>query len=1088
MASMLIVRRSACGVLRPSHSRKQTLQQRWISNRLRSEEQSVVAEERMQLMGAQSDVGMSGTSMTAEQFLQTRKMHLESPYSIFQTKDIKSRLEEVGDFISSFISRVKPSDIDAVWLSKFLMSMYQCIRRHNIEHSAPRLLIQCVKTFKSHGFTIGTPVYNALMMVMYQERYDVQALYGIYNKIKEDGLRPNHQSFSIMFCISLRKLRKQNTEKFFDLCLKYIESPDVSYTMKVEVINGLLLGISEMANAKYATELMAFIRKCHVSEGHPPVSIPLRLDERKSKHLYIATEVSSTIISYCSRIRSVQILECIEPWVNDLAKLDCSKETLTRLNCYLMHSMSVNNEVLRAFDLWDEIKDKFPDTLRYNKEAKRSCQILLEYAARARGLPSVMERYEQVLADLKEFKIIDSRDSYDLHILQLRLFVAAGAYDKVTALYHQLKRQPNFDNRFMRIICSGPTAKNYLVEIRNIYLDMKELSDSQGVKENSRLNMMDSTEKYLGLLADAGEFSEVLEVMKDLKEDNKGITLDIVHKALLACARDKGASSYGTFYKWGEGGQDDMPLYFSHMKNRQTTKKNCDVAQHIFDQLKELNLSPTIETYNRLISVYSEAGMAEEVQRLVKEVESQKDISPDGYTYYYSAKSWATKGQVDMVDAVIENLFETDSNKFTPHFVAQAIRALGNMGMKVETVAYIRTISDDDEGPDWLDDQPCKIITVKQPRPMEVKAGFRLKEMLTKTGVNPTLNVYTALLGLCTRAGDHEAAERVYEELKEEDPEGIYDRTDVVTSLMKMHYTTGRMDNALALLEDVRANEGGRLDITAYHNCISTCAAHGCVSSARHVLSTMMEDDTVKVTDTAIGLAIIACANSNGDDGVNGLTHARSILEDYRKVHKTLMSKVPAVDTRHVFHKMLYCCAKEQDSEAANSYLEEMRSLGMDLDSITMGYLAQTIKDPTELDQFWGIMEREKITPDAGILYSLLRVCERNRQYMAALGVITRYPQACTEKLQFFFFQILQKSKATTIEKQKCDEQLQTYFGKSLTDLASAVNKLVKEAASEATATEADVEQDAQTYFESESDDTEGLIFDSGEEDSGVSF
>ena len=825
MASLLIVRRNASAALRPLGRKQHHQQQRWVSNRMRTEEQTAVAEERMELLGGSS--ATKDLRMTTEEYLSSRHLRKESPTEIFHAKDIKDRLEEVGEFISSIMSKLKPDDVDSIWLSRFLMGLYHAIRKNHIEHSSPRILIQAVKTFESRGFVIDTSVYNTVLMVMYQERYDVNALYGVYSKLKEKNLKPNHQSFTIMFCISLRKLKKQNTEKFFDLCVKYIKSAEVPYTMKVEVINGLLLGISEMSSAAYAVRLFEAIADAHFSQQFPPSSLPIRLDERNAGHLYISPEIAFTVLTYCSRIRSVQILENIEPWVMNLKKGDRSTETLIRLEFCLMNSLAVNNEVERAFDLWDSIKENNPEKLQYNTMAKRSTQTLLEYAARVRGNQSILVRYENLLSDLKEYKIIDNRDSYDLHMLQLRLFVASGSYDKVLVLYHQLKRDPGIDKRFMRIITQGSTAKNNLQTIRSIYLDMKQLHDSQkGVSDDGR--MMDATERYLGILADNGETTEVLEVMKDLVEEGRGITLDIAHRALHACARDKGASSYGTFYKWSEGGQDDMPLYFSHMKNKLTTKKNCDVAQHIFNQLKDFNLSPVIETYNRLMSVYSEAGNAEEVQRLVKEIEAQKDIKPDGYTFYYSAKSWATKGQIDMVDAVIEDLFNTDPQKFTPHFVAQAIRALGNMGMKFETVAYIRNVTDDEDGLDWLDDQPCKVVPTKQPRPIEVKAGFRLKNMLRQTGVNPTLNVYTALLGLCTRAGNHEAAERVYQELKEDDPESVYDRTDVVTSLMKMHYTTGRMDNALALLEDVRANEGGRLDLTAYHNCISTCASHVC--------------------------------------------------------------------------------------------------------------------------------------------------------------------------------------------------------------------------------------------------------------------
>ena len=206
----------------------------------------------------------------------------------------------------------------------------------------------------------------------------------------------------------------------------------------------------------------------------------------------------------------------------------------------------------------------------------------------------------------------------------------------------------------------------------------------------------------------------------------------------------------------------------------------------------------------------------------------------------------------------------------------------------------------------------------------------------------------------------------------------------------------------------------------------------------------------------------------------------------------------------------MYCCAKLQNTEAAMMYIEEMRSLGITMDEYVMGYLGQTLKETSELDQYWDLLEREKIvcrfscsggtkkkqknkqttnnnnpqTPNAGILFSLLKVCDNNKDYMSALSVITRYPQACTEKLQLFFFQILNKSKATTAEKQKCDSQLQTSFGKSLADLASIVNRFVRETA-DATP---EVVSEPIDMSPEEDDDTAGVVFDAGDEDSGVSF
>eukprot|EP01059_Diplonema_ambulator_P034690 TRINITY_DN7916_c0_g1_i1.p1 TRINITY_DN7916_c0_g1~~TRINITY_DN7916_c0_g1_i1.p1 ORF type:complete len:1102 (+),score=455.48 TRINITY_DN7916_c0_g1_i1:92-3307(+) len=1065
---------------------------------MRNDEHRAMAQQRLDEIGGRGEEVRKPTKV----FLSERRLEDVSSTNIFHCDDTEKYLmEDPGELVRLVISRAEGSQISDKWVGSFLMSMYQAVKRHNIAAIPSRIIIQSIKEFeKCPMFSIGVNTYNALLSVMYQEKVDIKSIFSVYSRFKDHKIKPNHQTFALLFNASLRAHRTNNSENFFKACSSLLSSSQFSYAGKVDIINTISFGISDAQHTSYAIRLITLLRSLCVVEGATPMVFPERPQDRNGSHLYLSAALAERVFASCSRCRSPDLLDLLQQWLDFLGTRGITSQVL---NALLMRNYAANGDIAGAFRLWDSIVEHAkPDSLS-NIQIKYACIHVLEAAARSRAHEH-LERSRAMMETMVRLRVITKEaDKIDLFIMQIKLLVMINDYHKAKELYEAIKKDVN-DSKILLALFSGPSAKDNLPVLKEIFLDFKALTESNGKEVDST-----AVDKYLGLLADNGEFQELLAIMKSLSQGQ--VTLDIVNRVLQACARDKDATSYGTFYKWSDGSQDDMPLFFSHLKNNRTTKKNCYVAQQIFDTLKEHGLAPTTKTYNNLMNVYAAAGDHEEVSRLYHHLKNSNDpnIRPDQFSFYYVARAWAGKGAVDMVESVFNELLDTSKKEasksgagkeaqqnpvFTPELCAQAIRALANTGMKIETVAYMRNLTPGEEEMDWLEDLPTKVISTKQPRPVEVDMGFKLINALKELGVVPTVRVYAALLGLCTRAGDFERAELVYDMLKKdtsgnEDMKAM-DHSDIVTSLMKMHYTRQNMDDAIKLLDEITQSDRCRMDLTAFHNCISTCALHGHVPNARYVLQVMFQDPMVKVTDTAIALALVACAHSEpevGDEGAGRLVLAKEILNEQRELHKLYRQKVPVVNSQHVFHKLLYVCAKEKDLKEAIDVLQEMRELKVIIDKVTMLYVARCLSSVSDFARFWNIMDRERVEPDTGIVFRLLQVTQNGKDPMAALDIITKYPQLCNEKLHLLFYNTVENTKLSKADYEKCDARFTEAFGTTLKEVGKLKARRVKEQALEASEKEKtikeqqenlnkvfdDLEGSQEEHFGSDMDDSE---------------
>eukprot|EP01061_Rhynchopus_euleeides_P000958 TRINITY_DN10692_c0_g3_i1.p1 TRINITY_DN10692_c0_g3~~TRINITY_DN10692_c0_g3_i1.p1 ORF type:complete len:1120 (+),score=318.95 TRINITY_DN10692_c0_g3_i1:32-3361(+) len=1043
---------------------------RRISQRMRDEENLADSRDRLVMLGDDGDdatpsKNSDGKSLTVQQILDARDS-MPDASSIMIGSDIDPLLEKTSDLINMLVTRAKTKKLalDDKWVSKLIMRLYTTVKRREIAVTPVKMTVQTVKTFMNADvpFEVGTGTLNALIIIMYQERVDVRSIYDAYALFKKENIRPNHQTLAYMFNVSLRGHRMKNAENFFLACEKLLQKKDFSWGAKAEIIAALCIGIYDTANGTFLVQLLRMIKDVCFAEGMAPGQLPDSPAERTSQHLYLSTYIAEQCF-WAAKARSPDIVELLNDW---MSFLEGRQSLITyKLRIRQMKMLSFNAHYGLSFDVFDAIKQMMvgPYGTKIgsvdNRSLKSACITLLETSARARS-PALLERSRLLMEKMIELKIVnDSNDKIDLYVMQIRLHALSNDYAKVNELYTAVKEQCT-DSRIMIGMCSGPYAKDNLAILKPIFLDFKDLA------HRKRFNIDDAVNKYLGVLADCGELGEVIQTM-DKMGDGK-IDLKIIHQVLTACARDKDANSYGTFFKYSDGGQDAMPLYFSHLKNNRTTKKNCEVAQGIFDRMGDHQLAPTVQTYNLLIAVYSAAKDYEEVSRLYSILKEDDKLSMDQTSFFFLAKAWAESGSVDKVENVFNELLENakgsskdnaDSDAkgkstgkkpatvFTADLCAAGIRALANTGMKIETVAYMRKFNPGEEEMDWMENQASQIHQTKQPRPVEVDMGFKFFSTLKELGIKPSPSVYNALLGLCTRAGDYRRAEEVYELLKKDDPEQILSRSDIVTNLMKMHYTRDRMDDAMELLTQTTQHDRVKIDTTAYHNCIATCASKGSIANAKHVLTLMFEDANVKVTDTAVSLAVLACAHyqPEADDEVDIVTKAKDLLAEYRELHKLHRVRIPVVNSQQVFHQLLHVCAVAKNAEEARNVVQEMVDMNITVDKLTMSYIARSLRHTDEIPGFLQQMDRDKSAPDINILYALLTCCQKNKDANAALELMTQYPTLCNEKLNLLYYRIMESAGLSDEERKHHNQRFQDVVGKSFEDIRQLADRRARE-------------------------------------------
>ncbi|KAJ9455769.1 hypothetical protein DIPPA_04562a, partial [Diplonema papillatum] len=860
------------------------------TDRLNIEEKYVQAEERHRTLDAASWTNTPNETKNVIDLLGACTSIKDlTPHQIFRCKDIENQLatQNFKKFLTLVVDKLAGHNPPDRWTGGFLMALHSALKKYKVERP-PLLDVQAAfERFETTPtFAVETACVNSMITVMYQERTDIAAIYAVYGHLKANNHRPSHQTFPLMFSASLRAHKMKNAQNFFDASTNVLTNENFSFDAKVDVLTALLLGISDAQASLYANQLIVLLRDECLSNktGFIPPCIPEKPSERRTMHLYLSERVATQVLGALTRIRNSELHDHVRGWA-DFLRGRTTKGLNTAFMTRLMRIHATNGDLDRAFETWNELQAT-PDDSRVSDlssfPVRAACNYLLDTVAKSRK-----EEYVKQASDLIENmiskKVLNSDlDRIDAYVMQIKLHCMSDRYEEAKNVYFKIASEL-VDHRMMDAFCvSRSKVKDNINILHEVFEDFKlkreaNLHSKNKFTEDKELAL--GTDRYLSVLADAGELKRALAVAGN-------VTLETGHRLLQACAKDKDASQYGTFYKWSEDGQDEMPLYFSHLKNPRTTKANCKVAQGIFDKMQENeDIKVETKTYNLLIAVYSAARDHDSVTMLYEQMQEAK-LKPDHLTYYYLARSFADKGMVDQIESVFSNLFQdldkSKSKSFNADFVAQTIRALSNTGMRIETVAYMRRFNPGEECDDidWSDDQPAKIVVSKQPRDVEVEAGFRFLTALKDVGLHPTEKVYTALLSLCTRAGAFKRAEEVYKLMSQEERSGLR-KTDVVTALMKMHYTRDNMDDAMQLLVEVFQADEGALDHTAYHNCISTCSAKGHIDNAKRVLEIMLQDSKVKVTDTAIAMAIVACAHADGSDDER-LSVAKGILTEYR--------------------------------------------------------------------------------------------------------------------------------------------------------------------------------------------------------------
>eukprot|EP00755_Sulcionema_specki_P018041 Sspe_Gene.65866::Locus_38945_Transcript_1_1_Confidence_1.000_Length_2807::g.65866::m.65866 len=797
------------------------------------------------------------------------------------------------EFISEIFlkQREEGVEMDDDWCSRLLIAVSLAVKK--CSESEMRNMVEEQKNVldklaNNAAFRTGTQCYNAVLWSMYESGIAVERIFEFYktNYFSKDAAnprRPNAKTFGLMFSVCLKEHYDENTKKFFDACCTVLSNDKVTYNAKMQTIKAMGKGLITTRNVPYAIKLHDLLAKLY-KDGGLPATLPDR--NRKSQHLYIDSQVADLLFYQASLVTSPLLVDCMSQWLTVLKQLVPQPSYFT----HFIKACARARDLKRGFSTWEEVVER----KMLDGSFLPACTFLLDSLSRNRGESDkeFMGRASEMIDTMREKELLSIEETEGLYNLELKVNVVRGDYPTALNIYEDMKKKKilTTDNPFITF-CTGIKAKekeNFAI-VQRVFNDSMERERADKDKPNGfRLSDL-AINRYIGVLADRGDSEEVLEIINQRFSEP---TLEQYHKVLDACSRGKSASSYGTFYHKTSEKQDDVPLYFSHLKNRRAAAENCNVARRVFDKMKERGVAITGETYNRLMAVYASAGKFQEVQSLYAEMH-EKNIRADEHTYHSLIRAGAERGEVASIDNFVQELIglhgkeRKKKTKLTDTICALILKALANTGEPIDTLAYTRRYMDDEEL-DWTEpDTKAVVVRAYRPRTQEVKAGFDIVEAYNSSGGAVSEKVLGALMALCLRAGHAAHAEAVWDQIKTKD---LYSKPDLLTHLMKMYHVKGDAKNAVKHLEEV-IMDGGSVYITAFLNCLSVCAAQGDVANTERVLKHMLHAPNTKVSDMAIAQGLIACARSRekGLDtktNIDPLAKAREILEVFRSHHE----------------------------------------------------------------------------------------------------------------------------------------------------------------------------------------------------------
>ena len=193
----------------------------------------------------------------------------------------------------------------------------------------------------------------------------------------------------------------------------------------------------------------------------------------------------------------------------------------------------------------------------------------------------------------------------------------------------------------------------------------------------------------------------------------------------------------------------------------------------------------------------------------------------------------------------------------------------------------------------------------------QLKEGFKVIDILIRSGIIPDTYIYNNLINGCAKNSDHLLAERVLQYMT---LQGVPKDHWTYTAAIKSFAKAGFWDRAVQFLNDME-NEGIPPDTVTYSAAISACASKGRVKEAVELLGEMIKKDVP--TDTIIYNSVIDAAAQAGKADI-----ALSIFNHMYKVSisrdiYTFTSVIAACDKSNDFHSALMIFDKMIDDGIA---------------------------------------------------------------------------------------------------------------------------------------------------------------------------
>eukprot|EP00756_Hemistasia_phaeocysticola_P001231 Hpha_TRINITY_DN10874_c0_g1::TRINITY_DN10874_c0_g1_i1::g.23476::m.23476 len=952
----------------PGKDREQAIedeQRRRRARDLERKERTEMTEEG--ILGGDTVGDISGK--TWKDFIYSAKLRVLSPRDLFQTKDISEVLQSTGDdilmqFLLQRLSK-SPEVLDDEWCAAFLREYGKKVRESEISTMpSAKVLVKALQVMSTNKnfFQINAQSYNVLLRALYDDNFATDQIIQFYGQYREYGIKPNAVTFGLMFSTCLKARKKEAADGFYNACKQVLTADKVSFRSKTDIIQNIALGIRDTRSHEYAISVIQLLHE-EWKKADLPTALPPVASDRKKGHLYITPRVIHQLFWACANIGNGKLVDTLTQWMRSTH--DKIQDFPKASYGHLLKTCGHSEDLTKAFEVFNLIIEKGITSENINETHIQSVVACLQ---KQRTDPAKVR--EQLMGMLEHMEKIGALrdDSEVTKVTLISVYAGANDYASAMEIFNDIKKTGFKTDRALRALCTGRHARANVDKVKEAFDVMREY------KRANKSFILDqrTVNRYFGVLADLGMFDELNDCIEDMSiHDGFKKDLQTYHRVLTACSRDKAASSFGTFYKLRESGHEDYPMYFSHLKDKKTTSKNCEVAQNIFHKLQREGLKPDAQTYNLLMSVYAQAGLQDQVFTLYKEMKDN-GLQEDSHTYVHMVNVCSENGDVNQVGRVLNELLDKNL-PFNGMFCSLLLKSLANCGDSIKTLAYLRSMSAEEV--DYAShDQTSKTIIQKQPTITEVECGMKLVKMLQDSGLKADVQVLTQLMNLCLRAGEWQKAEDVYNQIQKAGL-SIRDRSDIVTQIMKTFHYKGDVDMCVGILrESVQA--GVSLQATAYLNALSVCALKGDVKRAMEVINLMLGKGEV-VGDMAIAQVVLACARHNGDG--SKVEEAREVIAEFTRQHQDDPTLVPMVATQHVYHTLLYVAQEEGEPDKIEDILKEMKEADVLVDRVSIGYYPKALRvtaDVAKLDNVWTLLDTYGVTEvDTVLLYQMERVC-----------------------------------------------------------------------------------------------------------------